>query len=499
MKSGERPDALDRIETALTDPAVEHQIEMVLSRRSADRYRVTAPGGAVEFTRRPKDLHWCFDITDSTGRNPLGDQSTDRFLGLDAELANLYPTRELNAYPYAYEQVSQLFDSPVAPDLAVVHTASHHFNDNIGEHGSLGVVQARGPFIAAGAGIKADGIVGRHARMVDMAPTFLAVLGAEPREGTGPTGEIRDDAFLSRQDGNALIDLLDGSRAEHVLVFLLDGVNANVLYDAIEGGVAPSMAALAERGTTYREGVLASFPTATLANHTTAFTGVHPGGTGVVHNAWLDHRTGATPDLLLPDQLFTSMQHLRDDVETVHEAVHRNFSGAYTAVCFEFVDRGADFSSFGLVREHVSAYFPSHDEQLPYASQEFVESSSGYHWMSRVDTTSVIHAREQWDPASGHPLPKFCWVSLSLTDEASHTGGPHSEMALASIRDSDARVEAVLDAVDAAGALEDTAVFLFADHGMELNDPDNNGGYGAALEQSGVACRDIADGFIYLQ
>ncbi|KAA0235333.1 MAG: hypothetical protein JJLCMIEE_01680 [Acidimicrobiales bacterium] len=499
MNSGERLAALDRIEAALTDPAVQHQIEMVLSRRAAERYRVAAPDGAVEFTRRPKDLRWHFEVTDTTGRNPLGDQATDRFLGLESELANLYPTREQNAYPYAYEQVSQLFDSPVAPDLAVVHTASHHFHGNIGEHGSLGVVQARGPFIAAGAGIEQQGIIPRHARMVDMAPTFLAVLGAEPREGTGPTGESRDDALLSRQDGDVLVDLLDGSRAQHVLVFLLDGVNANVLYDAIENGDAPAIAALAKRGTTYREGVLASLPTATLANHTTAFTGVHPGSTGIVHNAWLDRQTGATPDLLLPDQLFTTMQHLRDDVETVHEAVHRCFTGAHTAVCFEFVDRGADFSSFALVREHVQAYFPSHDEELPNASREFVESCSGYHWMSRVDTTSVIHACEQWDPASGHPLPKFCWVSLSLTDEASHTGGPHSDMALASIRDSDARVGAVLEAVELAGALEDTAVFLFADHGMELNDPDNNGGYGAALEESGVPLRDIAEGFIYLQ
>ena len=150
------------------------------------------------------------------------------------------------------------------------------------------------------------------------------------------------------------------------------------------------------------------------------------------------------------------------------------------------------------MREHVQAYFHGHDAELPHATMEFVESSDGYHWMSRVDTTSVIHASEQWEPDSGHPLPKFCWVSLSLTDDASHTDGPHSDMAIAAIRDSDARVAAVLDKVAQAGALDDTAVFLLADHGMELNDPENDDGYAAALEDAEVSHRDIAEGVIYL-
>ena len=44
----------------------------------------------------------------------------------------------------------------------MVHTASHRYHGNIGEHGSLGTVQRRAPFIAAGPGVRADGWIERR-------------------------------------------------------------------------------------------------------------------------------------------------------------------------------------------------------------------------------------------------------------------------------------------------------------------------------------------------
>ncbi len=50
---------------------------------------------------------------------------------------------------------------------------------------------------------------------------------------------------------------------------------------------------------------MASLPTATLANHTTAITGAHPGHSGVLHNAWVDRAPRVHVDLLdlAPDVL----------------------------------------------------------------------------------------------------------------------------------------------------------------------------------------------------
>ena len=77
----------------------------------------SAVDGRVRFTRADAGHGWAFTETEVEGRNPLGDQATDRFVGLGTEVANPYPDRTVNAYPHAYEMVAQIFDHPAAPDV----------------------------------------------------------------------------------------------------------------------------------------------------------------------------------------------------------------------------------------------------------------------------------------------------------------------------------------------------------------------------------------------
>ena len=99
----------------------------------------------------------------------------------------------------------------MAPDLCVVHSSAHNYEDrggHRGEHGSLDVVQARAPFVLAGRGVRADGLVDRSCRLVDVAPTLAQLLGLPHRLGRGLNGLHRADAYLARQDGHPLTDLL---------------------------------------------------------------------------------------------------------------------------------------------------------------------------------------------------------------------------------------------------------------------------------------------------
>ncbi len=96
------------------------------------------------------------------------------------------------------------------------------------------------------------------------------------------------------------------------------------------------------------------------------------------------------------------------------------------------------------------------------------------------------------------PLPTFSWVNFTLTDAAFHEGGPYSEIAAASVRDTDARIGHLLDAVERSGAWDDTAFVLVADHGMELADPEVTGDWDVALREAGVPVRDEGYGFLYL-
>ena len=172
----------------LLDPTLAPIVEMVLV-RGDDAIEAHAVDGSVRFDREGR-------VLESHGRNPLGVQATDRFAGLANELDSLQPDRASNSYPFAYDQASQIFDHPAAPDLCVIHTAAHNWEDqggHRGEHGSLDVVQARAPFIIAGAGVTAHGMIDRACKLVDVAPTVLALMGGH----------------LERTDGRVLDDLID--------------------------------------------------------------------------------------------------------------------------------------------------------------------------------------------------------------------------------------------------------------------------------------------------
>jgi len=56
----------------------------------------------------------------------------------------------------------------------------------------------------------------------------------------------------------------------------------------------------------------------------------------------------------------------------------------------------------------------------------------------------------------------------------------------------------VLAAVERAGAFDDTAFLLVADHGMEENDPTVRGDWDVALRQADLHFRDEGYSFLYL-
>ena len=491
MTTQERPISdLEAIEAALADPAVSHIVEIVLSRRG-DGFRAASHTGSVEFRVDPDGVH----IDAVTGVDPIADTDPDRFVGHLDEIDGEHPDATTNSYPYAHDQIAQFFSSPEAPDLYVSRTASHHAGGNIGDHGNLGVVQARAPFIAAGPGVRPQGLVDGHGRMVDVAPTVAALAGVARTRGLDRWGAPIDGVLLKRQDGRVLDDLLDGIATDRVVVFLWDGLNANQLYAAIDEGDAPVAAGLLKRGVGLRSGLFASLPTLTLANHNTAVTGVHPGHSGILHNTWYDRATRTVHDLLDVQQMMHSRDHLSPHIETLHEAIKRSFPDAWTGTTYEFCDRGADASSFADMAAGRRVPFPRRTDE--FDRDDWFEASDHYRFMSNVDECSLRMAVDQWT-SDDHSLPRFGWYSFALTDEASHEAGPHHDEARAAIRDTDRRTGKVLRAIEEAGVLEDVTVLIIADHGMQTNDPTNDGNYGDALASTGIDHLDVGNGMIYL-
>ncbi|MFM7508378.1 MAG: alkaline phosphatase family protein [Actinomycetota bacterium] len=501
------PASIDTALSVLCDSALDPIVEMVLLARDG-AYEAHAPDGSVRFERSITDgprHDWEFTELEVRGRNPLGDQARDRFAPLAEELAHRFPHRTDNAYPFAYEQVAQLFDHPAAPDLCVIHTSAHHWaslGGHIGEHGSLASIQCRAPFIVSGCGAARLGMTDMPAQLVDIAPTVLALLGLDPTGGTGLDGRRREDAHLLAQDGDVLTALLDPrERPDLVVGFLLDGCNPNVLYDMAASGEAPHVARLMAEGSTLRNGIVSSLPTVTLPNHTTVITGRHPGHHGVLHNAWWDRSLQQQVVTNSPATWISAMDPLLGGTDSIHAAIRRAEPEAFTASINEPADPGAVFSTFDLMRRGVRVPFPKTAEGLPHATEMFVRPVKDYATFTQVDhhgVTQAVGIIEGRYLDTDYPLPRFMWVNFSLTDSAFHEGGPHSEIARASVRDTDGRIGEVLDALDRRGVSERTAVFLCADHGMEESQPGVDGDWTPALRDAGIDVRDEAFGFLYL-
>jgi hypothetical protein len=481
----------------LLDPALSAVVDMVLERGDDGSYRAASADGSVTFRRYPDGSAGAtYEVVATEGADPFADQSPDRLVGLEAELADPHPSRSANAYPDAFEQTAQLFDHPAAPDLCVVHSGAHNWEDqggHPGEHGSLGVLQARAPFIVAGAGVRRDGLVPRAARLVDVAPTVAALLGVAPRD---------DGTFVAGQDGDVRDDLLlPGQHARHVVGFLLDGCNPNVLHALAARGDAPNIARLVDMGTAYEWGAIAGMPTVTLANHTSIVTGRLPGHHGILHNAWWDRV--AQQQVITNSQATWpwSMQHLFEGVESIHHAVHRSWPDACTVSVNEPCDIGADYSTFDWFRRGEVPSFPETPAGLPHVTERFVRPFKDYSWSSIVDhmgTEQAVGILSGEYRGTNYPTPRFLWCNFTLTDSAFHAGGPHSEIADASVRDTDARIGEILEAVERAGVFDDTAFVLVADHGMQQTDPAVTGDWDVALRDAGLSFRDEAYGFLYL-
>jgi hypothetical protein len=423
------------------------------------------------------------------GRNPVEWQDPLAFATLADELADRSPPNARNSYPWAAERLASLFAAPAAPDVAVVHTGRHYWPDkggHVGEHGSLSVVQSRAPLLLSGPAVTARGMIPAAARVVDIAPT-LAWLSGTPL------------ATLADMDGQALVDLLVPPQPGGRVVGLLwDGCNSNSLYSLVAAGELPSIARLLSRGCALTGGAVAEFPSVTLVNHTCALTGVGPGRHGIVNNAYYDRSV--------------AIQRLTNDARTWHrwaewlapgvQTVFERVDGA-TACVNEPADTGAAYSTFRLIREAGNSGGASEMDDLlpsaredPHASQEYVEGARDYAWSSSVDAVGLTQMLELWPSRS--EAPKLTWWNTLLTDTGHHAGGPHSEVAHASMRDADARLGVFLDHLERIGALASTTFVLTSDHGSEGSDPDCLGDWDEPLTEAGVNFRDEANGFIYL-
>jgi hypothetical protein len=511
----------------LSSPSGEAWTDFVATMRvDADggtRYEAWARRGMVAWVREP-DGHGGLDyrVVEVAGENPLERQDPTALATLAEELTAggsedpmaAFVRHERLTYPYAYERLSQLFDSPDAPDLAV-NSESYAFGLQPGQHGNLDVIQSRSPLVFSGPGVPRGLRQAVAAKQIDVAPTIAALMGFPLIDGRHPDGRMCSQIghapcrVLGWQDGRVLDEVFDGSadRPERVYILLLDGQSHTELCHRLdtEPGAIPHLRRLIERGTMLEHGSITNFPSITWPSHNAIGTGAWCGHHGIVNPSYYVRATG---EVVSPQgQQFDTAKFLSTDVETLFEAFHRvygdwdgGFEGALTASIIEPCVRGADHASLerrlvGDRQRLIDLTAETQHEIDPRWKEELEEH--GHRMMGEIDNRGLAQARQLFLDDT-HAPPKLVFHEFSQPDSAAHDYGPHHEGARAALDETDVRIGHILRTLDARGLFETTLFVITTDHGMAIQDTSLAANPARITEREGMAAI-TTEPFVYLR
>ena len=459
-------------------------------------YEAWALRGLVRWIRTHDVTGYEYEVIEVLGENPLARQDPRALSTLDDELragANRgtenspYVEPGSLTYPFAYERISQLFDSPNAPDL-VVNPRSYAYGRQPGQHGALDVIQSRSPLIFCGPGVKRGVRVDAESRQVDIAPTIASLMNfplIDGMDGSGRTSSERGvppDVYLKRQDGRVLRPVLEPANGhpERVYILLLDGQAHSELVHRLESDATtaiPNLRRLIDRGVMLEHGSITNFPSITWPSHNAIGTGCWSGHHDIVNPTYYlrDTRETVSPQ----GQQFDTARFLATGVETLYEAFHRvlgawdgAFGGALTASINEPCTRGADHASLErrLVGDRGELIMLTKETEHETSARWFSElEDQGHRLMGQTDNRGLAQARQLLRDRT-HATPRLVYHEFVQPDAAAHDYGPHHEGAREALDETDVRIGHILSDMDELGLFESTLFVVTTDHGMAAQD-----------------------------
>lgn len=471
----------------LTDPEVRDHVDLVITLRDGV-YEVWAARGCVRFQRVQGKGGPSYEVIDVVGENPVRCQDPFAVATVQEELqaarASGCETDDPNraylepnclSYPWAYERIAQLFDSPHAPDI-VLSPKCYAFGLQPGQHGALDCVQSRAPLVLHGPGVR-SGRFAVAARHVDIAPTICHLMGfptIDGRDASGRTSTERNEApdvYLRRQDGRVLNEVLDPAaerRAKRAYLVVFDGLGHSELTYLLESNDAAvtNLRRLVDGGALFTGGSTVNFPSITWPSHSTILTGAWCGHHDIINPAYYlrSEKRSVAPQA---EGMLTE-RFLGSAVETLYEVFGRVSRGsAVTAAIHEPQGRGAGHAPLeqrlltpkdrlkALTPELVAEIDPQHAD----AGKDNVSREA------HLDARGVAQVMTLFDVAED-AIPSFVAHEFAMTDGAGHDYGPHSEGLRAAIAETDRRLGRVLRMLDARGLFESTVFIFTSDHGM---------------------------------
>lgn len=270
----------------------------------------------------------------------------------------------------------------------------------------------------------------------------------------------------------------EAKRAKRVLVISLDGLDARYLLKRDEYNLKiPTLRRLSNEGVT-ASGVVSVYPSVTYPNHTTMVTGVRPSRHGIYGNEVFDASSPQTRN---------GHWFARDiKADTLWDAAARE--GLTVGMVSWPVAGGAgdwnvpEFWTPGGTQQETLATMSKHAR--PSGLVQEVAARDG-------ELYAGVTADEQDDMRTRfaeyiitEKKPRMMFVHLFDLDHFQHDFGPFTPQAFALLEKSDAYVARLLDAARRAGTLDETAIFIAADHGFRTYTKQIN--VGVILAQAGL-------------
>ena len=209
-----------------------------------------------------------------------------------------------------------------------------------------------------------------------------------------------------------------------VILFIVDSVSADLLYEMLAAGDLPNMAAaLKERGVRVDEAI-APFPTISFSAHACILTGCFSDRHNVPAIRWYDHRTGHSRSYA-----GFGSELIDRDMDSAVPTIFESLADLHTAAIGSVVHRGAD--------EYVRPWMPPDGLRM----------------------RSLLKRFRRADP------PRLSVVVLTGIDWPAHRYGPKSEWVRIDLRKLDRRMGEMFELLRRRGLDRSTYVFFTADHG----------------------------------
>jgi len=246
---------------------------------------------------------------------------------------------------------------------------------------------------------------------------------------TGPADSFGLDFSLPR-----------GCDARGAIIFVVDGVNAEIFNEMLDAGDLPAIENYFIRRGTYCPRAVANTPSVTLANLTTIVTGAFPGHHGITGINWFDRN-----------------RLIWRNYETI--AQKNTLDGDYTTkTLYEYFPDRTTFSVFYQAHRRATKFVENWTSAGPpffFGWYEFVDRLTLY----RLNIVAEVARRRR-------EFPAVTVVYLLAPDFRAYAEGVESQRYRQALKHTDRQIGRVLGDLERAGLLDRLIIALTSDHSL---------------------------------